>query len=124
MKTIQVYDPALCCSSGACGPSPDPQLAAFASALQALKGQAKVERFNLAQEPAAFAGHPTIKAILERDGPDALPVVLLDGQIVMQRVYPTRAQLEQLLAAPAPQTVGAANETDENESCCGGSGCC
>ncbi|WP_139767107.1 arsenic metallochaperone ArsD family protein, partial [Salmonella enterica] len=26
MKTIQIFDPALCCSSGVCGPETDPAL--------------------------------------------------------------------------------------------------
>lgn len=31
MKTIQIFDPALCCSSGVCGPETDPALVAFAA---------------------------------------------------------------------------------------------
>jgi len=26
MKTIEIFDPAMCCSSGVCGPSVDPKL--------------------------------------------------------------------------------------------------
>ena len=33
MKTIQVYDPAMCCSTGICGPDIDPDLVSFATML-------------------------------------------------------------------------------------------
>ena len=54
--TIRVFDPAMCCSTGVCGPSVDPELARFAADLDWLKKQGvTVERFNLSQQPAAFA---------------------------------------------------------------------
>ena len=33
MTTVRVFDPAMCCSTGVCGPSVDPQLARFAADL-------------------------------------------------------------------------------------------
>jgi hypothetical protein len=33
MKSIQVYDPAMCCSAGVCGPNVDADLVAFAAML-------------------------------------------------------------------------------------------
>jgi hypothetical protein len=38
MKTIQVYDPAMCCSTGVCGPNVDPTLPRFAGLLAQLGG--------------------------------------------------------------------------------------
>ena len=56
MKTIQVFDPALCCSTGVCGADVDQALVNFSAdvAWAKLNG-AQIERFNLAQEPVAFA---------------------------------------------------------------------
>ncbi|NUN15059.1 MAG: arsenic metallochaperone ArsD family protein [Myxococcales bacterium] len=54
----------------------------------------KIERFNLAQEPGAFAASPLVKAALEDAGEAALPIVLVDGRLVMSGTYPTREQLE------------------------------
>jgi hypothetical protein len=46
--TIRVFDPAMCCSTGVCGPSVDPDLARFAADVDWLQKQGvKVERFNL-----------------------------------------------------------------------------
>lgn len=33
MNVVRVFDPAMCCSSGVCGPSVDPHLARFAADL-------------------------------------------------------------------------------------------
>ena len=33
MAKIEVYDPAMCCSTGVCGPEPDEQLARFSADL-------------------------------------------------------------------------------------------
>ena len=47
MKTIQVFDPALCCSSGVCGVDVDPALSAFAADAEWARSQgAQVERFT------------------------------------------------------------------------------
>jgi hypothetical protein len=66
---FRVFDPAMCCSTGICGPSVDPQLARFAADLDWLKSQGvTVERFNLSQQPAAFAEDAAVKAALETKG--------------------------------------------------------
>lgn len=56
MASVKVFDPAMCCSTGVCGPSVDPKLVRFAADLDWLRSkEAGVERYNLAQQPAAFA---------------------------------------------------------------------
>ena len=48
MKTLSVYDPALCCSSGVCGTEVDQTLVSFSADVTWLKQQGvSVERFNL-----------------------------------------------------------------------------
>ena len=52
---VQIYDRALCCSTGICGPQVDPVLPRFAADLEWLSNQRHdVERFNLAQQPSEF----------------------------------------------------------------------
>ena len=141
MKKLEIYDPALCCSTGVCGPSPEAKLAAFASAVGSLKGRVEVNRYNLAQQPGAFAGQPIVKQVLQDEGTDALPVILIDGKLVMKGIYPTSEQLAQLLGiesteACCEESDGCCSGDDEeccdgveeakaNKSdCCGGSSCC
>ena len=104
MTTFQVFDPPMCCPTGVCGPTVDPKLARFAADLHWLVNAGiKVERFNLSQQPQAFASSPVVRAALEAQGNDCLPLVLVNGQIVSRGVYPTRDELARM--------VGLANET-------------
>lgn len=94
MKTIQVFDPALCCSTGVCGVDVDQQLVSFAADVDWAKQQgAQIERFNLAQQPMAFAENAVVKSFLERSGAEALPVVLVDGAVMLAGRYPSRDEL-------------------------------
>jgi sulfur carrier protein ThiS len=97
-KKLEVFDPAMCCPTGVCGPKVDPALVQFAADFAWVAGQGvKVERYNLAQQPQAFAANETVKAALAQYGTDCLPVVLLNGSIVCRGRYPGRAELAQLL---------------------------
>jgi len=72
----------------------DPKLARFSADLDWLKQQGvSVERFNLAQQPAAFAEDQTVRAALEAKGEAGLPVVKVDGAVKSSGEYPSRADL-------------------------------
>ncbi len=103
MTRIQVYDPPLCCSTGVCGTEVDQRLVTFAAdAAWAVRHGVIVERFNLAQQPMAFAEHPSVREVLERAGPEGLPLVLKDDVIAMSGRYPTRAELAAWAGVPLP----------------------
>ncbi|MBL0216695.1 MAG: arsenite efflux transporter metallochaperone ArsD [Myxococcales bacterium] len=130
MTEIRVFDPAMCCSTGICGPSVDPKLARFAADLAWLKDQGvAVERFNLAQQPAAFATDPAVVAALEAKGEASLPLVKVNGEVKSSGVFPSRDELaiwagvqERTAAPQAGGCCGSADQVeDEDEGgCCGG----
>ena len=64
MKTfVEVFDPAMCCSTGVCGPDVDPRLVHFAADLDYLKSQGvDVQRHNLAHEPGHFVRGAVVAA--------------------------------------------------------------
>ncbi|HWP96257.1 MAG TPA: arsenite efflux transporter metallochaperone ArsD [Syntrophomonadaceae bacterium] len=94
MKSITVYDPAMCCSTGVCGPAPDSELAQLAGDLERLAKQGvEVVRYNLAQQPQAFT-QGEIRALLAHQGLLALPAVFVDGRTVLVGRYPTSAELD------------------------------
>lgn len=94
MKTVQVFDPPMCCSTGVCGPGVDPKLVRFASDLHWLANHGvRIERFNLSQQPQAFASSAAVRAALESDGNACLPLILVNGQPVSRGIYPSRQQL-------------------------------
>lgn len=118
---IQIFDPALCCSTGVCGVETDQQLVTFAADINWLQQQGgRIERFNLAQQPMVFADNPTVKGFLERSGQEGLPLVLVNGEVALAGRYPRRAELarwagiSQLAVAAAPS---------DKRSCCGPN-CC
>lgn len=94
MKKLQVFDPAMCCSTGVCGPNVDVVLPRFAADLDWLKSKGvEVERFNLAQQVAAFTQNAKVKQTLNAHGAKCLPLILVDGEIVASGGYPSRAEL-------------------------------
>jgi AhpD family alkylhydroperoxidase len=94
MATVEVFDPPMCCSTGVCGPSVDPALAAFAADLGWLAEQGvAVERHNLSQEPKAFADEELVRELLAERDHEALPAVLVDGVLRSSGRYPSRAEL-------------------------------
>lgn len=98
---LQVFDPAMCCSTGVCGPGVDPELARIAADLEWLKSRGvDVERYNLAQDVAAFAASSTVKQALNAQGTKCLPMILIDGKVVSQSDYPTRQQLAEMTGVP------------------------
>jgi len=102
MKKLQVFDPALCCSTGVCGTEVDQSLVQFsADADWARQNGVKIERFNLAQQPMVFAENATVKAFLESSGQEGLPLVLLNGEIVLCGRYPSRDELTEWLGIAA-----------------------
>jgi Arsenical resistance operon protein ArsD len=97
MTTLEIFDPPMCCSTGVCGPDPDPRLPQFAADLAWLTSQGvRVTRYNLAREPAAFTANPRVKRLLEQWGPSCLPLVLREETIVARGRYPTRRELAAL----------------------------
>jgi hypothetical protein len=114
---LDVFDPALCCSTGVCGPSPDPALPRFAADLDWLRQQGvSVSRHNLSQEPGVFATNAIVREALERDGVEALPLVLVDGRVVAQGRYPERGALA--VAAGVAPAEPAAARSDGASACC------
>ena len=93
MKSIQVYDPPMCCPTGICGTDIAFDLVSFAGMLSEFRRRGiQIERHNLAQEPMAFANNPTVKAALASDGTKALPMIFWDGEVKLQGRYPNKAE--------------------------------
>lgn len=121
MTTIEVFDPAMCCSTGVCGPSVDPDLARFEADLRWLGSRgASVTRHNLAQEPGEFAGRPLVAAMLQSGGEDVLPIVLINDKLAFSGTLPSLADL----AAPLGIEVTAAGTNLLAPQAPGAGGCC
>lgn len=124
MSKITIFDKAMCCSTGVCGPQVDPVLPRFAADLDWLKNQGvEVFRYNLAQEPNEFAKNEEVKRILELEGVDCLPIIIVDEKVVSRSEFPSRERLASWAGITLPNSKLNVAQT----SCCSGSdksSCC
>jgi hypothetical protein len=122
--TVAVFDPALCCPTGVCGPGVDPALLQIARDLRWLEAQGvSVTRVGLSQEPQAFVAHPKVSGLLQAFGDGALPAVLVNDTVLAHGRYATREELVTALAAGASALVPAVSTT-ANSCCTPETGCC
>ncbi len=128
MPSIRVFEPALCCNTGVCGPDPSEALLAFTADLDHVVTRgADAARHNLANDPAAFSQVEPVREFLRQSGSDGLPVVVVDGAIVLTGRYPTRAELVRYAGLePGGVLPLTAVTSAGGGTCCGGSSssCC
>jgi hypothetical protein len=118
MKTLTIFDPALCCPTGICGAEIDQNLVDFAADLDWLKSEGiEVKRINLSQEPALFAENAQVKSILKNSGIEGLPVILADNEMQSSGQYPNRVKLAQMVGVTSAQPAGKASVSAAG--CCG-----
>lgn len=94
MKTLKIYDPAMCCPTGVCGTDVDTKLVQLASFLSTLdKSKFEVNRYGLTTEPAEYVSNSEVARILKEEGVDSLPLFFVDDELVFSKDYPTVPQL-------------------------------
>lgn len=97
---IEIFDPAMCCATGVCGPSVDPELVRIQESLRQIQKHApavNVARSGLSSDPQAFVTNSAVAEMLEIEGPGCLPLVYVDGQLISKRCYPANEQLQEIL---------------------------
>lgn len=121
---IEIYDPAMCCSTGVCGPSVDPELVRIQEALRQVQKQApevQVQRYGLSTEPQAFVANTSVAELLKSEGPECLPLVYMNGALVCKGSYPGNEQLHEIMKqAGIEVSLG----EKKKKSCGCGPGCC
>ena len=128
MSKVEIFDPAMCCSTGVCGPGVDPELLRMATMVSNLQKAGKdIKRHNLSEEPQAYIDNAAVNDVILKEGADALPVTVVDGAVLKKGEYPTNDELldwsgmskEELVTLLIQEKVA------QNGGCCsGGSGCC
>lgn len=94
MSKIEIFDPAMCCPTGVCGPSVDPELTRVATAVFSLEKLGfDIKRYNLTSEPDPYIQNPEVNKLLNEKGPDCLPVVIVNGVVAKTGEYPTNEEL-------------------------------
>ena len=74
MKHMEIFEQAMCCPTGLCGPSIDPELLRVSTVLDTLKQHGiDVGRYNLTSAPLKFVQTKAVTEFLQHHGPEDLP---------------------------------------------------
>jgi hypothetical protein len=121
MRKMEIFDPAMCCATGVCGPSIDPELMIIATVINSLKEKGIIiKRHGLANEPQDFITNKVISDLLQKEGVEVLPVTLVDGVVAKIKAYPTNEEIEKWLETK----IDSKPSIITSSSCCGPQGCC
>ncbi|GAY76119.1 MULTISPECIES: arsenite efflux transporter metallochaperone ArsD [Sporolactobacillus] len=94
MKSIQIFEAAMCCATGVCGPSTDSELIRITCAVRNIRRKEfDIVRMNLTSNPDAFVANSLIRDLLKKEGTEVLPITLADGKLVKKGSYPTNQEL-------------------------------
>ena len=123
MSKIEIFDPAMCCATGICGPGIDQELLRVATTINALtKKGVTIVRYGLSSEPQAFVDNKKVNEYLMKEEVAVLPITLVDGEVVKTRSYPTADEFVQWSGLSKAEIIAAAEK--ENGGCCAEGGCC
>lgn len=121
MRKMEIFDPAMCCATGVCGPSIDPELMRIATVINSLKEKGIIiKRHGLANEPQDFITNKVISDLLQKEGVEVLPVTLVDGVVAKIKAYPTNEEIEKWLETE----IDSKPSIITSSCCCGPKGCC
>lgn len=130
MIKLEIFEPAMCCPTGLCGIEVDPELLRISTVTNTLeKSGITIGRFNLSNSPQEFIKNVVVTDFIRANGVEALPVTVMNGEIIIQGRYPKNEEFAQLLNIPLSDLESQSDakqdisETSEEE-CCGGNGCC
>jgi hypothetical protein len=122
MKTMKIFEPAMCCSTGVCGPSVDMDLLRITAVMNQLnKENQRIERLNLTDHPLAFVENAKVSQLLNEKDVEILPITLVNDEIILSGRYPSNEEIEKHLEVKLAEAV---KEDMTEESCGCGEGCC
>ena len=104
---LKLYEEAMCCSTGVCGPDPDDELVEVSAALDQLDDafeNVEVARANMQHNIDQFLNTEEIYDLVEAHGPEILPITTVDGEIVATEEYLSYDELAGELRENQPQT--------------------
>jgi len=94
-----IYEGAMCCSTGICGPEPDKVLIDFNETLKKIQHEFKdvsVVRGSLSFNVNMFLENEIIELVKEQ-GPEVLPITTINGNIIAKQRYLSYEELKKAL---------------------------
>jgi hypothetical protein len=124
MSKIEIFDPAMCCSTGLCGVSVDQELLRVATTINALtKKGVSIIRYGLSSEPQAFVENKKVNEFLMKEEVEVLPITIVDGEVVKTKAYPTDDEFAKWTGLSKEEFTG--EPAAKKKGCCCDNGeCC
>jgi wyosine [tRNA(Phe)-imidazoG37] synthetase (radical SAM superfamily) len=95
-----IYEGAMCCSTGICGPEPDKVLIEFNETLQKIQrkfNEVNVVRASISFNVNMFLEKNEIIELVKDQGPEVLPITTINGRIIAKQRYLTYEELKKAL---------------------------
>jgi hypothetical protein len=125
MSKIEIFDPAMCCSTGLCGPGVDPELLRVATTINTLTTKGvTVIRYGLSSEPQAFVDNRQVNEYLLKEEVEVLPITVVDGVVVKTKEYPTNEEFAKWSGLSKAEIAAVITAPKKKNNGCCSSGCC
>ena len=89
-NNLIIYEGAMCCSTGICGPEPDKELIEFNETLTKINeefGDVKIIRASLSVDIKMFLENKEIFQLVKENGQEILPITTINGKIIAEKRY-------------------------------------
>ncbi|EMA40235.1 arsenite efflux transporter metallochaperone ArsD [Halobiforma nitratireducens] len=106
MIDVTIFEDAMCCSTGVCGPDPDEELVQLTRTVDRLRDEyddIDITRANLANDVGVFLHNQEIYDAVQEEGPSILPITTVDGEVVEQGEYLQYETLESEIERRLPE---------------------
>jgi len=92
-----IYEGAMCCSTGVCGPEPNKELIELNEALKRLQKEFEelnAVRASMSFNLSMFLENQEISQLVKENGLGVLPITTINGRIIARKKYLTYAELK------------------------------
>jgi len=99
-NNLIIYEGAMCCSTGVCGPEPDKELIEFNKTLKKINKEfndLKITRASLSFDVKMFLENKEIFQLVKESGKEILPITAINGKIIAKNKYPKFNELKEEL---------------------------
>ncbi len=94
---LVIYEGAMCCTTGVCGPEPNKELIELNEALKRLQKEFKelnAVRASISFNLNMFLENSEISQQIQVNGPGVLPITTINGKIIARKKYLTYSELK------------------------------
>lgn len=101
MKSLEFFEPPMCCPTGICGPTVDAKLVQVQADIETLKEKYPsmiIQRYMITQQPLKFRDNKAVYQLIKEHSKDILPITTLNGVVIKSGQYPTLAEIEATIA--------------------------